>query len=374
MKFKKLRIIYSELRKNLNHLVNALDNIFVFKALRGIRLKQELLALFSKAKFVPHNDIEPVNLKIIELFALTSGKGLDELATSLAGDKVCVSDPSKYFFAEEHLMDQIIKDLDTRGFYTLESVIPQELCAEVVRYALLNKSQPRSASNQTKSFEACLPTKPYLSARYDFSPNPKLIFENQFIQELIFDPFLFKISQEYLGGRPYLDPIELWWLFPFDKRDSNWAEDFHFDMDTIKWLKFFINFEDVQLTDGPHIFLEGTHRSKGIPWALLKKRYKRLTDEEVFRALPHVKEQVFTVPAGSILIEDTRGLHKGLAPISGRRLLLSFQYSNVYVNHEARPRIDNLENVTDVMATRIKNSFNSYDGHFTADFVNSIRK
>jgi ectoine hydroxylase-related dioxygenase (phytanoyl-CoA dioxygenase family) len=137
------------------------------------------------------------------------------------------------------------------------------------------------------------------------------------------------VAQEYLGSKPVLDVLGMWWHTNFsDKPDSEAAQFFHFDMDRPKWLKFFIYLTDVEATNGPHIFVAGSHRSEGIPSSMLKKGYARLTDEEVEKYYDKKNIIEFTAPKGTIIAEDTRGLHKGKHVEKGARLMLQIQFSN----------------------------------------------
>ena len=140
---------------------------------------------------------------------------------------------------------------------------------------------------------------------------------------------LIRIAQTYLGAEPIADVMGLWWHTAFsDKPDSEAAQFFHFDMDRIKWIKFFICLTDVAPENGPHFFIEGSHRTKDIPNDLLSRGYVRLTDEEVARHYPAKDFVEFTAPRGTIIAEDTRGLHKGQHVRCGHRLMLQIQFSN----------------------------------------------
>jgi len=84
----------------------------------------------------------------------------------------------------------------------------------------------------------------------------------------------------------------------------------------------------VDSDNGPHCFVSGSQRTGGIPQELLIKGYTRLQDDEVARHYS-VKDVVeLTAARGSILIEDTRGLHKGQHVRKGHRLILQYQFSN----------------------------------------------
>jgi hypothetical protein len=99
-------------------------------------------------------------------------------------------------------------------------------------------------------------------------------------------------------------------------------------MDRIKWLKFFIYLTDVQANNGPHCFIEGSHRTRGIPSALLARGYARIPDADVFEHYPKTAEVRFLAPRGTVIAEDTRGLHKGLEVLGGDRLMLQLQFSD----------------------------------------------
>jgi hypothetical protein len=120
----------------------------------------------------------------------------------------------------------------------------------------------------------------------------------------------------------------MWWHVHFhDRPDSEAAQMYHFDLDRLKWLKIFIYLTDVGPNDGPHSFIEGTHVTKGIPSKFLQKGYVRLSDEEVESEFDKGREKIFVAPRGTIIIEDTRGLHKGSVASGNPRLMLQLQLS-----------------------------------------------
>ena len=99
-------------------------------------------------------------------------------------------------------------------------------------------------------------------------------------------------------------------------------------MDRFQWLKVFVYLTDVGPDNGPHAFVRGSHRTGAIPRHILDRGYVRLTDEEVARNYPAEDILSFTAPRGSIIVEDTRGLHKGVHVRDGARLILQLQFSN----------------------------------------------
>ena len=80
-------------------------------------------------------------------------------------------------------------------------------------------------------------------------------------------------------------------------------------------------------TTGAHVFVPGTQRDGAIPINLRKRGYARMEDDDVRAACLEDTWTAIGGPRGSILLEDTRGIHKGLPVLEGHRLVLQFQYS-----------------------------------------------
>jgi hypothetical protein len=99
-------------------------------------------------------------------------------------------------------------------------------------------------------------------------------------------------------------------------------------MDRIRWIKFFVYLTDVGPDNGPHCFVAGSHKTGGIPNTFLDRGYVRIPDDEIHAAYPNERLIEFTGPRGTIIAEDTRGLHKGRPVVAGHRLMLEFEFSN----------------------------------------------
>src|SRR4029079_18875375 len=126
-----------------------------------------------------------------------------------------------------------------------------------------------------------------------------------------------------LGCKPIVEPIYLRWSTSLSSLASDEAaQRFHFDMDRLQWLKFFIYLTDVNEENGPHVFVKGTHRNNGIPKQFRQQGYARISDEEVSRFFPEDSIIKVTGSAGTIFAVDTRGLHKGMVVRAKDRLML----------------------------------------------------
>ncbi len=134
------------------------------------------------------------------------------------------------------------------------------------------------------------------------------------------DPALLEVAAGYLGCKPTIANLGLWWSFPTDGSAQE-AENFHRDVDDWKFLKLFVYLTDVGPTAGPHAFVKGSHRSTKF------LRLRRLEESEVANEFPAEKILSITGKAGDAFFEDTFGIHRGVPPITERRLLFQVEYA-----------------------------------------------
>lgn len=167
---------------------------------------------------------------------------------------------------------------------------------------------------------------PHKTFRIPLLP-PRLPLDSPFVR-LALDPSLLAVVQRYLGMRPFLRWITLWWDFPTDgppKETQLW----HQDGDDVMNAKVFLYFTDVDAACGPFCFIPRTHprgeRRRVTPAHDVKGR---TTDEQMARVIPTSDWRVCTGSAGTVVICDTCGYHKGLKPSREGRLLLMLQYTS----------------------------------------------
>ncbi len=228
-------------------------------------------------------------------------------------------------------MARVESALKKSGFHVFEQRLPEETCKRLMQFALTQpctvrppdpKPGQRPGAAKVTVYEADNP----LGVVYDFDPQD--LVNHPDVQALICDPSILAVAQQYVGARPVLDEINLWWSTAYSsKADASAAQLYHFDMDRIRWLKFFIYLTDITTQSGPHCFVAGSHRTGGIPAHFLDRGYARIPDDEVREAYPPEDLIEFTGCSGTILAEDTRGLHKGKPLLEGHRLVLEFSSS-----------------------------------------------
>jgi len=271
---------------------------------------------------------------MIRLFCLTQGRSNDWLSSAIGFFKrpgVFRNAPGLLGdMADPALRGEVVVALRERGYHIFPKRLSDEVCDRLVKYATTQSSFMCPTDFQEGKWDkaaAVYRRGAPEAIRYDFKPQDLL--KNPDVQRLLADLSFANLAQDYLGSRPVLDVLTMWWSTDFsDRPDSRAAQYFHFDMDRPKWLKFFIYLTDVESVNGPHCFVSGSQKTGAIPRSILRHGYARLTDEEVKSAFGDDAITTMEAPRGTIIAEDTRGLHKGTQVSRGDRLILQFQYSN----------------------------------------------
>jgi hypothetical protein len=270
---------------------------------------------------------------LIWLFCVSRGRFNDLLSRLIAWRRPKIAIPSPIGVLGDvggnrasELADQLRRD----GYIVFPTALGLDACDRLMKLALSTPAKVRRMDNEpaivTPLSVLFDPSKP-LAVRYDYSPS--VLLDDPDVQHLLADASILQVVQEYLGCAPLSDVLSMWWHTGFHAQpDSEAAQFFHFDMDRVKWLKIFVYITDVGPENGPHSFVRGSHRSGAIPNEFLRRGYVRLLDDEVASTYPAEDVLQFSAPRGSIIIEDTRGLHKGANVTGAPRLILQLQFSN----------------------------------------------
>lgn len=216
--------------------------------------------------------------------------------------------------------------LDTK----LDPSIVSELSAKFSQApcTLTSDKETSLAEGQTVTVDLANP----LAEKYAVDTN--FLLADSTVRNMLLDRGLLEIAQDYIGSAPIIDIVTSWYSFPSDRPSHQAAQLFHFDLDRVRWMKVFFLLTDQTIDTGAHLYVPGSHRDGGIPRELLDRGYARLEDHEVARHFPENTWKTMEAPAGSILIEDTRGLHKGISLKRDHRLMLQFEYTQTLFGHE----------------------------------------
>jgi hypothetical protein len=147
------------------------------------------------------------------------------------------------------------------------------------------------------------------------------------LQALASDATLLAIARGYFGCEPVLLGARLWWSFagPADPREQMAAgQGFHYDIDGYRGLTFFFYLTDVEASNGPHVYIRGSHVKK--PLKHLVSLYKGRSDAEIEKFYGRERQVILCGAAGFGFAEDIFGFHKGLSPERGDRLMVQVRY------------------------------------------------
>lgn len=241
--------------------------------------------------------------------------------------------PPSYDYSGKGLLsnvnfENVNEQLNEKGYYIFEEKLSDDIIEKLSHFAKIKKSTTRlKTEGKGNIVELIYDPNDKKAVRYDYKEEE--LINDKAIQNLMSDPSILNVAQNYLNTTPIVDVTAMWWNTDYQKEpDSEAAQYFHFDMDRIKWLKFFFYITNVDEDKGPHSFVEGSHKDGGIPYAMTSKGYTRLSDEEVINYYGKERVKVFSAPKGTIIAEDTRGLHKGTNVVNGDRLIFQIQFSN----------------------------------------------
>jgi hypothetical protein len=140
-------------------------------------------------------------------------------------------------------------------------------------------------------------------------------------------PAFAEVARQYLRCEPILDLVTMWWSLavPSNQQEQSAAAQlFHFDLDRLSFLKFFVYLTDVTPANGPHCYIAGSHRG----FRNIKlQRDGRFSDAEIKAYYPSEEVQIVG-QKGTVFVADTKGFHKGLPLESGERLIFQLEFSN----------------------------------------------
>ena len=268
-------------------------------------------------------NLKKTNSSMIRMFCLTGGLSNDLF--SYFTNKKITQEITNEGLNEINLL-KINQNLNQNGYHVIENFLPEKICEEIENHLLSNKLIARGTDMINEEKEIYYD--PLNPSAIIYEMDKDKIFQLESIQSLIFNQFLLKISENYFKSVPLFDHISLTLSAKSKVPDSKSAQKFHFDLDRPKWLKYFIYLNDVDENNGPHYFVPATHKNFGIKYEIRSKGYSRIDDELIEKHYSNIKK--ITGKKGTLIIEDTRGLHKGSVVKDNHRSIVLIQFNNSY--------------------------------------------
>jgi hypothetical protein len=172
--------------------------------------------------------------------------------------------------------------------------------------------------------------KPYLVTYLD--PDRPVVEPDSLLANAALTPAIKAISDAYYGMRTRVADINIWRNLPSNHApvaSQLWHRD---QPDDHLVLKMFVYLEDVTAGAGPFSYVKGTHGKGDRKWkpagTLHDGHNMRAHDDDMHREVPEARRPIFTGPAGTVLLADTIGWHKGGQATTTPRLLFHVLYAS----------------------------------------------
>ena len=148
------------------------------------------------------------------------------------------------------------------------------------------------------------------------------------ILKVALDRKLLEIVAAYLGLWPILYSVDAWLNYPTDAPPEI-SQLWHRDPEDLRLVKAFIYLTDVDERCGPFTYVPRTHSFGGetVKSSELGRK-RRFEDDRMQRVFPPEAWRVCTGPAGTMILADTLGYHRGGKPTVGRRILITLTYTS----------------------------------------------
>jgi len=247
--------------------------------------------------------------------------------------KIMKNIPSSKYFSTKATNIKIVNDLDNYGFNSDLILKKKELNLLKNEISLKNSELAFKDKNQNHNSYSNLKIDSKLDDIVKASKKGKIphtvlninLSKTKILKKIALSNFFKNIAKDYLNSENISIYSQFFISNPFknnkqSKKDN--AQYFHSDLDFRKFFKVFIYFNRVDKNSGPHVFVKYTHKKKKFKHILAE----RLDDNEIIKSYGKQNIITFVKKSGSIIFEDTYGLHKGDYPKTKNRIMLVLIY------------------------------------------------
>ena len=247
---------------------------------------------------------------------------------------------------EKKKIKEISSKIKEQGFYVLENYLDERFVEGIkeelqeIRYfsnlnifKTLKLKKIKKFNNSDSTFQSNLTS--------------STIRENSFLHKLFANKFFKNVAGSYFENNPYLTASVDFYTKPKPKKDFTQeeifksAQNYHYDYSHLNFLKVFIYLTDIPAPEyGSHSFIEKTHAEnfkfpkdkKHFVESSLRKYYNGyyggvIKDDWIQKNFKSSNINNFCFKKGSIIFEDTSGLHRGHNCTVGNREMISLIYS-----------------------------------------------
>ena len=224
-------------------------------------------------------------------------------------------------------ISRIVNEVKAKGFSIVSNAIPASVIQDLTKAVL--DAQVVERTTKSTPYSGLISGRPHSIGRYDIDCAELL--RNNVVRNFAFSDDWKVLGERLLDQKVVWDGVDSWWMYPSTPESASFnAQAFHSDRERLAFIKFFVYLTDIDLTTGPHVYASGTHRKR--PLSLRGDR--RYSDAEL--AAKKIEMISICGKAGTIIVANTQGLHKGVAPFEdkGGRLLFQIQIANSLMGFE----------------------------------------
>jgi len=217
-------------------------------------------------------------------------------------------------------IDSVVNKVNEAGFYIFKNKVDSKVVEDLVSFS--EKTKAKLMPYKSEKYVLYDAENP-LAVKYQYQEND--LMSSDVVQRIVTEEILLKIAQQFLKSNPILDLVSMWRSTSINKdANAKIAQLYHYDMDRLKFLKFFIYLSDVDTDNGPHCYVKGSNSKISIDLA----SDGRYTDEEIEKI--YGKENMLELCAekGTLMVVDTSGIHKGKLLNKNDRLIFQIEFTN----------------------------------------------
>jgi len=243
------------------------------------------------------------------------------------------------------LINSTVDEIKTNGFCKFGVVLDNDTCDKII-----NSLSPLNYVTHQKGKITGINLENPISTSH-WVKDQKDIVNIKEVQQIITDPTILSICQQYLDTIPIIFQTNSWWSCKYNIKDG--THSFHQDFEDIKFIKIFLYLNDINNDNGPHVYAKKSRNNLKLP----NNKYKastRVTDKFVSN---NYEVNEITGKKGTLLFVDTNGFHKGKKLTNGHRILVQLEYGASCMYEQ----ISIPKHKVNHTSNEVKNFMNKYD-------------
>jgi hypothetical protein len=273
------------------------------------------------------------------------GYELNELAAEIlcAAAQPIICGAEK-FLIDESNYDGLLLDLKKNGYFVLNECLSNLQVGTILNALKTQKFQERCSSaplysgSEILNFVTADANPPVGQGGTFWAIDQNNLVQDPRLSEIAFNPFILSVVSRYFGCTPIHVQTNAWFSFPSRENNSHLSENaqqFHQDKEFIKFIKVFIYLSDVDIDNGAHSYIEGSHvddlYSKGVGFS------DRVDDDSIGAYYDKSRIKVVPGKSGTLIFGDTACAHRGYPVLNGHRAILQIEYASSLFMSGTRP-------------------------------------